>query len=129
MRYPSTEPRYDTLIQVNVRCLELRLHSAAPDALERAEVAAAPLEQKFRNNIQHSGVNGTWETCRGQTSPETVQRARATDLVVLAQPDPRSFGALRSCLLLEDLLMSAARPLLLVPHRLGRQPRGHPRPP
>jgi nucleotide-binding universal stress UspA family protein len=92
------------------------IHSAAPDALERAAAAAALLEQKFRNNIQQSGVNGTWETCRGLTSPETVQRARATDLGVLAQPDPASFGALRSRLVLEDLLMSAGRPLLVVPY-------------
>lgn len=81
------------------------------EALQKAEA----IEAGFRDTLQRSGIRGEWEIGRGPVAEVIARRARTVDLVVLGQTDPEHKLPPAARHMVEDVLMSAGRPLLLVP--------------
>lgn len=76
---------------------------------------AERIGQVFREGLRRYGLAGDWESLAGAPGEAVAARARKSDLVVLGQPDPEqpAVGSVRS--MVEDVLLTAGRPLLLVP--------------
>lgn len=79
---------------------------------ERAE----QIEAVFRAGLAESGLTGAWLTGDADPPQALVRLAHHSDLVVIGQPDPDSPTAGRIGELIEQLLLHAGRPLLLVPY-------------
>ncbi len=82
----------------------------------RATALAASIEENFRDQLRRGGANGDWQIASGVASQDLVRSARCRDLIVLAQASPGTKEAAASRTLIEDALMGAGRPLLLVPY-------------
>lgn len=82
----------------------------------RAAGKAAELEARFRERLLRDGLNGDWELAEGVPSEEAVRRARSADLVVIGQRDRDDAMMPGATEILEDLLLEAGRPLLIVPY-------------
>jgi len=81
-------------------------------ALEKAQ----PIEANFREQLRRNDVRGDWEVATGPVGAAVGDRARVADLLVLGQTDPDRPPAPAASELIEDALMNAGRPLLLVPY-------------
>ena len=83
---------------------------------EQARGKAAVIEAGFREMLRREGITGTWEFNTGSLIGAVTHRARLADLMIVGQTDPDDPppGAART--LIEDLLMTAGRPLLIVPY-------------
>jgi nucleotide-binding universal stress UspA family protein len=81
------------------------------EALEKAERIAVG----FRDQLRGNEVRGDWQVGRGAVAEVVARRARMADLVVLPQADPDHPLPPAARHLVEDVLMSVGRPLLLVP--------------
>jgi nucleotide-binding universal stress UspA family protein len=82
----------------------------------QARTKAAIIEAKFRELLRREDVIGDWEFESGSLIPAVSRRAHAADLVVAGQADPDNPLPVSARTLLEDLLMTAGRPLLLIPY-------------
>ena len=82
----------------------------------QARTKAALIEAKFRELLRREGIKGDWLFETGSLIPAVVQRAHVTDLVVIGQADPDNPPPAAARTLVEDLLMTAGRPLLLIPY-------------
>jgi nucleotide-binding universal stress UspA family protein len=82
----------------------------------QARAKAALIETGFRELLRREGINGDWVLEPGFLIPSVTRRAHATDLIVIGQADPENPlpGSART--LIEDTLMTAGRPLLLIPY-------------
>jgi nucleotide-binding universal stress UspA family protein len=82
----------------------------------QARAKAALIETGFRELLRREGINGDWVLEPGFLIPSITRRAHATDLIVIGQADPENPlpGSART--LIEDVLMTAGRPLLLIPY-------------
>jgi nucleotide-binding universal stress UspA family protein len=81
-----------------------------------ARTKAALIETKFRELLRREGVKGDWLFETGSLVPAVVQRAHVADLIVIGQADPDNPPPAAARTLVEDLLMTAGRPLLLIPY-------------
>jgi nucleotide-binding universal stress UspA family protein len=81
-----------------------------------ARTKAALIETNFREFLRREGVRGDWQFETGPLVATVVRRAHVADLVVLGQADPDHPPPAVARTLVEDLLMAAGRPLLLVPY-------------
>jgi nucleotide-binding universal stress UspA family protein len=81
-----------------------------------ARTKAALIEGKFHGLLRREGIKGDWLFEAGSLIPAVVRRAHVADLVVIGQADPDHPPAAAARTLVEDLLMTAGRPLLLVPY-------------
>ncbi|MDE2582213.1 MAG: universal stress protein [Rhodospirillales bacterium] len=79
---------------------------------ERAEQA----EAAFRTGVAESGLAGAWVAGDADPPQTLLRMAHHADLVVVGQPDPASPAAGRTADMIEQLLLHAGRPLLLVPY-------------
>jgi nucleotide-binding universal stress UspA family protein len=76
------------------------------------EHAVAERETEFRAFLSDQHLDGEWRVVRGLAAPCIVQRARAADLVVIGQRDPKHPAILDAP---EDVVLASGRPVLVVP--------------
>jgi nucleotide-binding universal stress UspA family protein len=83
---------------------------------EKANAAAAEIEAMFRERLRRDGARGEWVLETGPLTASVTRRSACADLVVMGQADPDNPGPAVARHLIEDVLMAAGRPLLLVPY-------------
>ncbi len=93
------------------------LHS--PEAERQAAEKAERIEAAFRERLRLSGLQGDWRVASGKVSETVVCYARHADLIILGQVDPDHPPPPGGRQLVEDVLMTSGRPILLIPY-VGR---------
>ena len=99
----------------------LALQSAVEQLQDQANARAAEIEAVFRAGLSRAGVNGDWRTASGPVGPAIAVAARHADLTVIGQDDPDHRVPPAGRHMIEDVLLAAGRPLLLLPYA-GRFP-------
>ena len=99
----------------------LALQSAVEQLQDQANARAAEIEAVFRAGLSRAGVNGDWRTAPGPVGPAIAVAARHADLTVIGQDDPDHRVPPAGRHMIEDVLLAAGRPLLLLPYA-GRFP-------
>ena len=99
----------------------LALQSAVEQLQDQATARAAEIEAAFRAGLTRAGVNGEWRTAPGPVGPAIAAAARHADLTVIGQDDPDHRVPPAGRHMIEDVLLAAGRPLLLLPYA-GRFP-------
>ena len=82
----------------------------------QARAKAATTESNFRELLRREGIKGDWAFETGALLPTVLQHAFATDLIVVGQADPDNPPPAAARTLIQDILMTAGRPLLLIPY-------------
>ncbi len=90
-----------------------------PEADTQAAEAAERIETAFRERLQFSDLQGDWRVASGKVSETVVCQARHADLVILGQVDPAHPPPPAGRQLVEDVLMTSGRPILVIPY-IGR---------
>jgi nucleotide-binding universal stress UspA family protein len=90
-----------------------------PEADTQAAEAAERIETAFRDRLKFSNLQGDWQVASGKVSETVVRRARHADLVILGQVDPAHPPPPAGRQLVEDVLMTSGRPILVIPY-IGR---------
>jgi nucleotide-binding universal stress UspA family protein len=87
------------------------------EAADNARAAAATAESSFNEQVARAGISAEWRSTEGEDVVEQVRlHARYCDVAVVGQHDPES-GDLGSAGDMPDrLILSAGRPMLLVPY-------------
>lgn len=93
----------------------VRYSQPGRQAAEQAEL----IEATFRDRLRSNGVRGDWWMADGKPGEMVVRQARHSDLVILGQTDPAHPPPPRGRQLLEDVLMTSGRPILVIPY-IGR---------
>jgi nucleotide-binding universal stress UspA family protein len=83
---------------------------------DQARAKAAVTEAGFREILRREGIQGEWAYETGSLMSGVMRRAFTADLLVVGQVDPDNPPPAVARTLIEDLLMTAGRPLLLVPY-------------
>jgi nucleotide-binding universal stress UspA family protein len=83
---------------------------------EQGRAKAAVIEAGFREMVRREGIKADWEYETGSLVSSVMPRAYTADLLVVGQVDPDNPPPAIARTLIEDLLMTAGRPLLLVPY-------------
>ncbi|MBK8174098.1 MAG: universal stress protein [Rhodospirillales bacterium] len=93
--------------------------AASRDRYVFVERAAGKAEAAFRVHAAASGIDLEWQSDIGssdvQVSRAVVMRSREADLVVLGQIDPSSADGSVPPTLIDDTVLHAGRPVLVVP--------------
>jgi nucleotide-binding universal stress UspA family protein len=82
----------------------------------QAKTKAAVIEAKFRESLRREDVRGDWVFETGSLSYAVTHRAHMADLVVIGQVDPDNPLPEVARTMIEDVLMTAGRPLLIIPY-------------
>jgi len=82
----------------------------------QAKAKAAVIEAAFRELLRREAVTGDWVLETGPLIPSVIHRSHATDLIIVGQADPDHPLPATARTLIEDLLMMAGRPLLMIPY-------------
>jgi nucleotide-binding universal stress UspA family protein len=82
----------------------------------QAREKAAGIEANFRDLLRREGIKGDWAFDSGSLISAVTRRTLASDLLVVGQADPDNPLPAVARTLVEDVLMTAGRPLLLVPY-------------
>jgi nucleotide-binding universal stress UspA family protein len=82
----------------------------------QARGKASVIEANFRELLRREGLKGDWEFELGSLIPSVTYRAQAADLLIVGQTDPDNPPPAAARTLVEDVLMTAGRPLLIVPY-------------
>jgi nucleotide-binding universal stress UspA family protein len=82
----------------------------------QARAKAAVVEAGFRELLRREAITGDWVFETGSLIPAVTRRAQATDLVVVGQADPENPLPAMARTLVQDILMTAGRPLLIIPY-------------
>jgi len=82
----------------------------------QARTKAAIVEAKFRERLRREGVSGDWQFENDPLITAVTRRAHATDLIVVGQADPDNPLPASAMTLVEDVLMTCGRPLLIIPY-------------
>jgi nucleotide-binding universal stress UspA family protein len=77
---------------------------------------ATVIETNFRDVLRREGMNGDWQFETGPVIPAVTSRAQAADLLVVGQVDPENPLPPVARTLVQDVLMTSGRPLLIVPY-------------
>ncbi len=86
---------------------------AAPQPFgERAE----QIEAEFRQVLRSHGLRGEFQLTAGKSSEALTGPARQADLIILGQFDPNNPPPRAGRQLVQDILMAAGRPVLVVPY-------------
>jgi len=80
-----------------------------------AQESARNLEARFREQLRRHDIRGDWQIASGAAAAAVAHRARSADLVVLGQADADQPLPQAGRGLIADVLMSAGRPLLIIP--------------
>lgn len=88
---------------------------AVPEVFHEAEVADR-VEHRFKDELRLAGIEGEWHVVSDGDSAALLELAKTVDLTIMGQrqPNSRSDGAAR--FRPEDILISAGRPVLVVPY-------------
>lgn len=86
-----------------------------PNPANPAEQAEA-IGEAFLQALDESGVGGSYESEVGPAAAAVTRRARSADLVVLGQPNPEDPFAPAARQVVEEVLLAAGRPVLVVPY-------------
>ena len=78
--------------------------------------AVAKLEAGFRARLRRDGLEGEWRVVEGDAAATIGLHARYVDLVVLGQEDPDDRRIAGWTNVLQQVLLSSGRPLLIVPY-------------
>lgn len=81
----------------------------------------APIEASFQSRLARDGLSGAFVFAEGAPVPVALAHARRADLVIAGQSDPEGGKDQPSVNPVEEILIGAGRPLLLVP-RYGNFP-------
>jgi nucleotide-binding universal stress UspA family protein len=81
------------------------------ETLEKAKA----IEAKFLARLEQNGVRGAWEVATGAAPAAVARRARTADLLVISQNDPDHPLPPPANHLTVDALMTAGRPVLIIP--------------
>lgn len=82
----------------------------------QSRAKAAIIEANFREMLRRESLNGDWLFESGPLVPAVTQRVQAADLIIVGQADPDNPPPAAARTLVEDILMTAGRPLLLIPY-------------
>jgi nucleotide-binding universal stress UspA family protein len=82
----------------------------------QARAKAALIEAGFREKLRREDIKGDWVLETGSLISAVTRRAHATDLIVVGQADPDNPLPPSARTLVEDILMTGGRPLLLIPY-------------
>ncbi len=93
----------------------LALQEAASQLEVQVRAKAGSIEAAFREQLRRNDVKGDWQIAADSVEA-VARRARVADLLVLGQVDPDHRLPPAARHLIEDALMNAGRPLLLVPY-------------
>jgi len=93
---------------------------AMPEFARQIETAAKAradgVEAKFREALRRADAKGDWVLETDALLPSVLRHARCTDLVVLGQYDHDNPGPAVARGLIEDVMMAAGRPVLVIPY-------------
>lgn len=93
--------------------------AASPATSQQMAEKAERIEAAFRIRLRSSAVRGEWQMAGDNVSETLVRQARHADLTILGQVDPTHPPPPGGRQLLEDVLMTSGRPILVVPY-IGR---------
>jgi len=110
---PNTAPESPLLNLGAVRPVDY------PDADTRIAEQVERIEAAFRERLRLGGVRGDWRLASGKTSEAVVRQARHADLTILGQIDPNHPPLPVGRQLLENVLLTSGRPILVIPY-VGR---------
>jgi nucleotide-binding universal stress UspA family protein len=94
----------------------LALQGIAQEIEEFARDKARGIERVFREALRANGLPGDWCLALGAAADVAARRVRCADVLVAGQSDPAEAAALANARLIEEILLTAGRPLLLVPY-------------
>lgn len=95
------------------------LASVLPNLDEIAAEKAEQIEVAFRARLRLSGVQGDWRVVSDKISEAVAGQARHADLIILGQVDPNHPPLPAGPQLVEDVLLTSGRPILVIPY-IGR---------
>jgi nucleotide-binding universal stress UspA family protein len=82
----------------------------------QAKAKAAVIEAGFREMLRRETIIGDWALETGPLISAVTRRALAADLIIVGQADPENPLPPVARTLVEDVLMTAGRPLLIIPY-------------
>jgi nucleotide-binding universal stress UspA family protein len=82
----------------------------------QARAKAAVIEASFQEMLRREAIRGDWVLEPGSLIPAVTRRAHVADLIIVGQSDPDNPLPATARMLVEDILMTAGRPLLLIPY-------------
>jgi nucleotide-binding universal stress UspA family protein len=94
----------------------LALPEFAKQVESQGNAKAAVIEASFRELLRREAIIGDWVFETGSLIQTVSQRAHATDLIIVGQADPEHPLPPVARTLVEDVLMTAGRPLLIIPY-------------
>ena len=83
---------------------------------QEAAEAAKKLEAKASEAARRAGVGFAWQTIEGDGAAGLASLARTVDLTVLGQPSPDPVGPQAGWDVVEEVLLSSGRPVLILPY-------------
>ncbi len=107
-------PNIGTLLGGYPDAVSIQFASAQMEAECRAR--AEPIEAGFREELRLHALRGGWQAARGAANEVIAAALRTADLAVMGQAEPAADGSAVRRDLLEDVLMTAGRPVLAVPY-------------
>ncbi len=120
---PVVRPRGYQELDTQPAAPLLNLGAAHPSDFPNTDTQAAEkaerIEAAFRERLRFSGLQGDWRVASGKVSETVVHQARHADLIILGQVDPDHPPPPPGRQLVEDVLMTSGRPILVVPY-IGR---------
>ena len=88
-----------------------------PEADSQAAERTERIEAAFRERLRFSGLQGAWQVASGKVSETVI--SQCADLVILGQINPDHPPPPGGRQLVEDILMTLGRPILVIPY-IGR---------
>lgn len=83
---------------------------------QRNEAEAGQAREVFDAVVAREGISGEWRMAEGPLAQTVTLHTRYADLVVLGQPDPDRPETHMLGSVIEEVMFSAGRPLLMVPY-------------
>jgi nucleotide-binding universal stress UspA family protein len=81
-----------------------------------AEAEAARMRSAFEERMRRDGIEGEWREAFAMPAEAVAVHARYADLALLGQPDPDSGLAETDAMILEAVLFTSGRPVLVLPY-------------
>jgi nucleotide-binding universal stress UspA family protein len=120
---PVVQPRSSPETDAPPESALLNLGVTRPYDYSDADTQAAEkvegIEAAFRERLRLSGVSGECRVVSGKVSEAVVRQARHADLIILGQVDPNRPPLPTGRQLVEDVLLTSGRPILIIPY-IGR---------